>query len=112
MDLMQKLHIEQNEEEDVSIFLNGVVIATGTFLFSPHDVYIENLEVIEERKGYGKIIVDHLKSLPQIKGIFGESVPSAVPFWFKMGADLNAQDMEDWDDEDDSDTLIRFKIQV
>jgi len=106
----KKMNIHMVQEGEECLFLcDEKLIGKGTLFFNSDSVYIENIEVVEEQKGYETAIIEYLRFLPNISRIYGKTAPSSLPFWEKMGAVLNPYDMDKWDGKSD-DILIRFQI--
>lgn len=51
-------------------------------------IYIANLDAIIERKGYGRKMIDHLKTLKEYDFIAGYTDETAMKFWEKMNAEI------------------------
>lgn len=104
--------------EHAFIFLwDNKVVATGELEFDsgePGALEVKMVEVMKKKKGYGRKFIDYLKNFEHVKEIWGESVPEAVPFWFKVGAVFDKGDFETFIQTDDSnfseDTLFSFQI--
>lgn len=92
--------------------LDGKTIVYGEAEFEQSEVYIKMMESIEKKKGYGRLFIEHLKSLPTIKEIWGEAIEDAVPFWYKIGAKLHPTEFERFinQDELEEDFLLPFSI--
>lgn len=102
-------------EEPFIFMLDGIVVVVGELEMwnSGKCVYIKNINSMEYRKGYGKLFIQFLLQQLGKKEIIGESIPDAVPFWFKMGAKFEKQPFQDFlDAEEDEMTglLIPFTI--
>jgi predicted acetyltransferase len=47
---------------------------------------------IAKHKGYGKIIISEVFRKFNLSSMFGEALPSAIPFWKGLGADFEMSD--------------------
>jgi len=92
--------------------VNEKTLVYGEAEIGHGEVYIKMMESIEHKKGYGRLFIEYLKSMPTIHEIWGESVENAVPFWFKMGAKLNPMLFERFlnEEELEEDFLLPFSI--
>lgn len=64
------------------------IIGTAYLVFRQEDksVYIGNIDSVEEGKGYGRKMINYLKSMEEVQQITGESADVAKGFFEKMGA--------------------------
>lgn len=64
------------------------IIGTAYLVFDSESksVYIGNIDSAEEGKGYGRKMIDHLKSMKEVEIITGESADVVKGFFEKMGA--------------------------
>lgn len=98
-----------------AFLMDGNVVAKGELEFDSGEIgsiEVKMIKSIEERKGYGKLFVQYLKSLPEVKEIWGESLPVSVPFWLKMGAKFEETSYEEFikNDEHEEGFLVPFTI--
>lgn len=114
--LPQEVHSYLRGMEFPFAFLvDGIVVAKGELEFDSGEVgsvEVKMIKSVEERKGYGKLFVEHLKSLDEVKEIWGESLPVSVPFWFKMGAKFEESVFNEFieNDEHEEGFLVPFTI--
>lgn len=101
------------EQYSFAFACNEELVAVGEIAFEDdQSVEIKMLETLVKRKGYGRMFVAHLRSLPNVVELWGESVPDAVPFWHKVGASFEPSVYEDYleTDEHEEGFLIPFTI--
>jgi hypothetical protein len=100
--------------ENPFVFLqNGEVIAKGELAYYEDDsVEIKMVKTINKRTGKGRVFVEYLKNLPNVKEIWGEAVPDAVAFWSKLGAKFDPEAFEQYleAEEHEEGFLVPFKI--
>lgn len=103
------------EEHSFAFLLNGSLIAMGEVAFEEdNSIEIKMLETIEKKKGYGRMFVEYLKTIPGIVELWGESVPDAVPFWQKVGVQFEPTGFQQFieADEHEEGFLIPFTIKL
>jgi hypothetical protein len=100
--------------ENPFVFIrNGTVIVKGEMaIFEDDSVEIKMLESIKKRMGAGRTFVEYLKKMPHVHEIWGEALPNAVDFWFKMGAKFDPSSFETYLGTEDHEEgfLIPFTI--
>lgn len=99
------------EDEFHDIYRDDTKVGDATLYIYPEHVMVDNIDIHEtyQGQGIGRDVVTLLRRLPGISAITGDSVPSALPFWAKMGAILDSSDMDSLD-EDDDESLVSFEI--
>ncbi|KQY90927.1 hypothetical protein ASD24_24320 [Paenibacillus sp. Root52] len=104
----------RHELNPFAFLLNQQLIAYGEIaILEDRSLEIKMLQVIEEKRGYGRIFVDYLKTIPGIKELWGEALPEAVPFWQKVGASFDPMSYEHYlnnNDKNEEGFLVPFTI--
>ncbi|MEK5209170.1 hypothetical protein [Psychrobacillus sp. FSL H8-0510] len=93
----KSVHIKKfnNLETDFIFLVDHKIRATGQLRFDYSDIYMDNVEAIEKRKGYGEMLVKYLKHQKQVERITGQSTAEAYGFWEKMKAVFNHRTFKD-----------------
>ncbi|HDR7922438.1 hypothetical protein [Bacillus paranthracis] len=92
----------KNMEHRILYLKNDTPIAYGEAIFEKDgSVYIEYIQCLEKRKGYGSEIINHFKNQETITEIWGESIPDAVPFWHRMGVKFEQSAFNEFIEEDE-----------
>lgn len=101
------------EDDTYDIYRGETRVGTASLYLYPDYVTIDNIDIDEayQGQGIGRNVVLLLKHHPAISMITGDSVPAALPFWAKMGAELNSKHMAQLDEHDDV-SLVSFQIPV
>lgn len=106
----QLIRLVEIDEEYHEIFHGDVKIGDANLYIYPESITIDNIEFAQEHqsKGYGRMVVEHLKKTPGVSCLTGDSVPEALPFWAKMGAVFDWGELERL--EDTGHALVGFEI--
>lgn len=98
--------------ENPFIFVvEGEVRLDGDMRIEGNTAIIEMVKSHGFRKGNGRQFVEYLKAREDIELIVGESIPAAVPFWYKMNAKFKESEFNAFlEDDCDDEMLLRFSI--
>lgn len=101
------------EDDTYDIYWGETRVGNASLYLYPDSVTIDNIDIDEAYQGQdiGRNVVLLLKHHPAISMITGDSVPAALPFWAKMGAEFNYEQMERLDEHDEV-SLVSFRIPV
>lgn len=66
--------------------LDGKIVMVGEYEIDNNEIEIKHVVSFHFRKGYGRMLIDHLLHDLQFDEVWGESVIDAYHFWRKVGA--------------------------
>lgn len=102
------------EDEEYKIYHNDKHVGDAQIYLHEVEIKIDNIDIYPQFKfnGYGKKVIEMLKSIPSVRYLHGESVGAAMGFWTKMGALFDQKDLNEWIEADDNeyDGLVGFTI--
>lgn len=81
---------------DTSFFLGVVQLTLNNYSNNKRYAYVDMIEVCSNIRynGYGKAIIEAIFRQFNLVTIYGEAIPNAIEFWYKIGADFEMSKAE------------------
>lgn len=95
--------------------VNGEVVLVGECKVWNNEMEMKYVTSLNRRKGFGRMLIEHLLNDLHYNEIWGEAIPDAYHFWKKVGAVFNEDDEKFFIDNEgkvefEEDFLIPFYI--